>query len=221
LELDYVPTLVGKIFLKEDNNMRIILFALTGFANKVLDVLLRNQCDVVAIFTRPERGPFPYYPEENISEYAAQKKIATYEEFTWDQAKKIITESRSDLLLVATFHRIIPNEIISLFPLSVNIHPSLLPKYRGATPIAWAIFNKETETGVTAHLLTEKLDAGDILLQKTIPIERGDTDNELRKKLAILSMDIVQELVEQIKTNSLNPIPQNEEEATYFSKFKN
>lgn len=201
--------------------MRIILFALTGFANKVLDVLLENQCDVVAIFTRPEKGPFPYYPEENISKYAEQKGVTTYEEFTWDQAKKIIIESRPDLLLVATFHRIIPNEIISLFPLSVNIHPSLLPKYRGATPIAWAIFDKETETGVTAHLLTERLDAGDILLQKVIPIEKGDTDNKLRKKLAILSMDVVQELVEQIKKNSLNPIPQNEEEATYFPKFKN
>jgi methionyl-tRNA formyltransferase len=200
--------------------MKVLLFALTGFGNKVLDSLLKESCEVAAIFTRSEKGPFPYYSEDNITKYAAKKGIKVYEEFSWDQVEKIITDSQPDLLLVATFHRIIPQKIIFLVPLSVNIHPSLLPKYRGATPIAWAIFSKETETGVTAHLLTEKLDAGDILIQKKIPIEKDDTDSGLRKKLAILSMDVVQELIEQIETNSLRPIPQNEEEATYFPKFK-
>lgn len=200
--------------------MRILLFTLTGFGNKVLDLLLKRSCEVIAIFTRPEKGPFPYYPEENITQYAIKKGIRAYEEFNWDQVEKIITDSQPDLLLVATFHRIIPQKIISLVPLSVNIHPSLLPRYRGATPIAWAIFNKEIETGITAHLLIEKLDAGDILIQKKIPIEKDDTDSSLRKKLAILAMDVVQELVEQIKMNSLRPIPQNEEKATYFPKFK-
>lgn len=153
--------------------MRILLFALTGFGNKVLDALLEESCDIEAVFTQKEQGPFPYYPERNLSGYARERKIKVYEEFDWGEVKKVIKNVSPDLLFVATFHKIIPKEIIFLVPLCVNIHPSLLPKYRGPTPVEWALFKGEKEAGVTAHLLTEKVDEGDILIQKKILIKEN------------------------------------------------
>jgi len=201
--------------------MRILLLALTGFGNGVLDVLLQESCEVVALLTRKEVGPYPYYPEKNIAQYATEKGVKVYEEFNWNLVKEIIRKESPELLLVATFHKIIPNEILSMVSLGINFHPSLLPKYRGPAPISWVLFNKEKKTGITAHLLSEKVDAGDILMQKEILIEETDTEETLRKKLAILTAELTQELVSKLKNNSsLKPFPQNEKEATYFPKFK-
>lgn len=200
--------------------MKVLLFALTGFGNNVLDALLGESCKIVSIFTRYEKGPFPYYQEKNLTKYAEKKEIPVYENFEWDQVKGVIQKTSPNLLLVSTFHRIIPEEIISLIPYCINLHPSLLPKYRGSTPVAWAIHNKEKETGITAHFLTKEMDAGDILIQKKIPIEKNDTESSLRKKLAILAAEVSRQIIEQIKTKTLKPASQNEKEATYFPKFK-
>jgi len=190
------------------NNMRIILFALTGFGNKVLDKLLEESCEVKAIFTRKEKGPFPYYSEENLASYAAKKQITVYDDFDWEQVEKIIKKANPDLILVATFHKIIPQKIISLTPLAVNLHPSLLPKYKGATPVTQVLNNQERKTGITVHLLTEEVDSGDILIQKEIGIEKKDNEGSLRKKLAFSAAETTQELIMLIKNNSLKATPQ-------------
>ena len=200
--------------------MKVLLFALTGFGNNVLDSLLSESCEVVSIFTRHEKCPFPYYPEKNLTRYAKKKKIPVYENFEWEQVKSVIKKTSPNLLLVSTFHKIIPEEIISSVPYCINLHPSLLPKYRGSTPIAWAIHNKEKESGITAHFLTKEMDAGDILIQKKIPIDKKSAEGDLRKKLAMLAAEVSKQLIRQIETNTLKPMAQNEKEATYFPKFK-
>jgi len=199
--------------------MRVLLFALTGFGNKVLDALLEKSCEVKYIVTRQEKGPFPYYEEENLGVYARKKNITIYENFTWDEIEKVIKDFSPDLLLVSTFHRIIPDNILSAIPLCINIHPSLLPKYKGPTPIDWVLFDKEKETGATAHFITKDVDCGDMLIQKRVPIEKNDDKSTLIKKLAILSANIAKELIDQINTNSLNPTKQNMNEATYYPNF--
>jgi len=201
-------------------SMKVLFFGLTGFGNKVLEALFAESCQVEFIFTRAEKGPYPYYPEENLSTYAKRKKMMVKEKFEWDEVEDIIKGNHHDLLLVATFHRIIPRRIISLVPLCVNIHPSLLPKYRGPTPIAWALFNGEKETGVTAHFLTERLDSGSILIQRKITIMDGDDENTLRRKLAVLAGEVSRDLISQIRSNLLMPCPQKEEDATIFPSFK-
>ena len=199
--------------------MRVLSFALTGFGNKVLDALLAESCEIVAVITRKEDSLYPYYPEENITKYASQKGLKVYEDFSWSDIEEIIKESKPDLLLAATFHKIIPPRILPLASNCVNLHPSLLPKYRGATPIAWCLYNKESITGVTAHLLTDEADKGDMLIQKKIKIKKNDNESMLRKKLSLLAAEVAKDLINQINTKSLNPTPQNEEDATYYPNF--
>ncbi|MEK7531883.1 MAG: formyltransferase family protein [Patescibacteria group bacterium] len=200
--------------------MRVALFALTGFGNKVLDALLAESCEVGFVLTRKEKGPFPYYAEKNLSEYAAEKSIKIYEFVDWNAVEKIIKDFAPQLLLVSTFHKIIPQKIIDSVPLVVNMHPSLLPRYRGATPMDAVLFNQEKETGVTAHYLTKELDAGDILIQKKVTIASDETKNTLMKKLATATAVAVSELVRKIQIKKVRGMPQNETVATYVPRFK-
>jgi methionyl-tRNA formyltransferase len=201
--------------------MRVILFAITGFGNKALDMLLEKSCEVI-LFTRKGRDESPYYPGvENLIVYAERKGIKVYDDFTWDEAEKIIKKFVPDFLLIDTFHRIIPPKIIRLVPLAVNIHPSLLPKYRGSTPIDWALYNQEKETGITAHLAVEEVDKGDILIQKIVLIEMDDNKQTLTQKLIDLSGDVINRLLEDIKMKNLTPQPQDEKNATFFPRFEN
>src|SRR6185369_7579803 len=97
----------------------------------------------------------------------------------------------------------------------INVHASLLPKYRGAAPIQWALASGERETGITIMYISERMDAGDILLQKTLPIAADDTGGTLHDKLAILGADALCEALSLLKAGQLVARPQNESEATY------
>jgi len=201
------------------NNMRVLLFALTGFGNKVIDALLAEDCELKYLYTRPEAGPFPFYEEKNISQYAEELGIKAVDDFNWEDVKKVISGYSPELLLVASFHRVIPEEIIKLVPFCVNFHPSLLPKYRGPTPIDWVIFNKEKKTGITAHWLTKGLDEGDILIQNELLIEEGETKNGLFEKLAILAAKTSRQTVRKLKSGNTSATPQDASQATYQPRF--
>ncbi len=134
--------------------MRVLLCALTGFGNKVLDALMEDRVEVVAVLTRREPGPFPHYPEENLAVYAKEKGILVLEEFTWDDVAGLIEVGKPQMMLAATFHKIIPWRILNAVPHKINLHPSLLPKYKGQKPIEAALERQEKEIGLTAHVLT-------------------------------------------------------------------
>jgi methionyl-tRNA formyltransferase len=103
---------------------------------------------------------------------------------------------------------------------AVNIHASLLPQYRGAAPIVWAILKGEKVTGVTTMFMDEGMDTGDILLQREIPIEDGDTAETLRQRLALLGAQLFVETLEKLKAGSIHPIPQDPSKATYAPPLK-
>lgn len=201
--------------------MKVLLFALTGFGNRVFDALLQENCEVGYVFTRREPNDFPYYEEENLAAYASSKNTIVYEEFDWLLVKEIIVKYKPDLLLVSTFHKIIPEDILLSVPKCINFHPSLLPKYRGSTPIAWVLHNKEKETGITAHWLTKELDAGDILVQEIVEIKPNYDFGVLFKKLALTAGLVCRLVITQIKAGTLVSKPQDDENrATYFPKLK-
>lgn len=200
--------------------MKVLLCALTGFGNQVLSALLNESQKVVLILTRKEKGPFPYYEEENLTNLARRQGIEVWEDFNWKQVEEKVRKVKPDLLLVATFHKIIPQKILALVKNCINLHPSLLPKYQGRNPMAWVLFNKEKETGVTAHELTDKLDGGNILIQKKIPIGVDEKINTLIKKLNVLSAEVVRDFLKKIKNKTLRPIPQDKTKATFFPRFK-
>ncbi|MBI3302064.1 MAG: methionyl-tRNA formyltransferase, partial [Deltaproteobacteria bacterium] len=126
-----------------------------------------------------------------------------------------------DLIVVAAYGKILPLTILTLPPSGcINVHASLLPRYRGAAPIQWAIARGEAETGVTIMRISEQMDAGDILLQKAIPIADDDTGGSLHDKLAQLGAEALREALTLLKHGQLAARPQNEDEATYAPLIK-
>jgi len=127
-------------------------------------------------------------------------------------------EFDNEVLLSINYLFIIEQDMIDLFKYPINFHGSLLPKYRGRTPHVWAIINNETETGVTAHLIDNNCDTGDIVLQEKIAINPSDTGNNLLLKYNEVYPEMVNKIIDAIRTNQLTTIRQDNSQATLFEK---
>jgi methionyl-tRNA formyltransferase len=126
-----------------------------------------------------------------------------------------------DVIVVAAFGQILPPAVLDLPRLGcVNVHPSLLPKYRGAAPINWAIINGESKTGVTTYLMDEGMDTGPILLSREVEIKEEETAEELGEQLATIGGELARETIQGLKEKGLKPIPQDEKGATYAPLLK-
>ena len=135
------------------------------------------------------------------------------------KAKNFINENHCDVLISINYLFIIGKDIINLGKkLSFNIHGSLLPKYRGRTPHVWAIINGEKFTGVTAHIIDEGCDTGDILEQIKIPITLNDTGNDILLKYREHYLPLIEKVISKLKNEKLKPQKQNSKFATYFGK---
>lgn len=144
------------------------------------------------------------------------EKIKKNEEF-----QKQLTDLHPDAIVVVAYGRIIPPWMLHLPPMgNINVHASLLPKYRGAAPIQWAIANGETMTGVTTMLLDEGLDTGDILLKRQMPIAPEDTATTLAPRLAELGADLLVETLMELQRGILEPVPQDDSLATLAPLLK-
>ncbi len=121
-----------------------------------------------------------------------------------------------DVMVVVAYGQILPRSVLNIPKYGVvNVHASLLPRYRGAAPIVWAILNGEKKTGVTTMLLDEGMDTGDILLQAETPIEKDETGEMLRNRLASLGAQLLSQTLEKMKSGTIRPIPQDHTKATY------
>jgi methionyl-tRNA formyltransferase len=131
-----------------------------------------------------------------------------------------LKELRPDVIVVVAYGQILKSNVLGLPPLGcVNIHSSLLPRWRGAAPIQWAILGGDQETGVTTMRLVEALDAGDILLQAKTPILSEDTLGVLHDRLAKMGADLIVLTLQGLEAGTLKGIPQNEQQVTYASKL--
>jgi methionyl-tRNA formyltransferase len=123
--------------------------------------------------------------------------------------------------VVVAYGQILPKSILEIPQYgAVNVHASLLPRYRGAAPIIWAILKGEKLTGVTTMLMDEGMDTGNILLQREIPIEEDDTGETLQQRLALLGAQLLMETLERMKAGDIHPIPQDHSKATYAPPLK-
>lgn len=135
--------------------------------------------------------------------------------------KKEILKLNADIILVGTWGEKLKKSIINLPKIAaINVHPALLPKYRGPNPYLQAIKNMETESGVTFHLMDENFDSGAILLQKKVEITSDDTGAELRQKIAVLAREGACELLKKLDEEIIIPVAQDESKASYFSNIK-
>lgn len=187
--------------------MRIVFMGTPDFAVPSLRILIENNYEIVSVVTVPDK---PVGRGLQLSP-SAIKVFATQNNLTVIQPEKLkdpsfvqqLVSLRPDLFVVVAF-RILPKEVFSIPRFgSFNLHASLLPKYRGAAPINWAIINGEKETGVTTFFLKEAVDTGNIILQARVPINDNETAGELHDKLAEIGAEIVLHTVSLIEMGKI------------------
>lgn len=200
--------------------MRVVFCGTPQFAVPSLESLVLNNFDVRLVVTQPDRpqGRGMEMTASPVKKTAIQfglpvaqpDKIKKNEEFQ-QQLRQIDPEC----IVVVGYGRIVPPWMLQLPRLgNINVHGSLLPKYRGAAPIQWAIAKGETVTGVTTMLLDEGLDTGNILLQRELPILPDDTSVSLAPRLATIGADLLVETLRGLERGSITGIPQDNSEAT-------
>jgi len=201
--------------------MRVLMMGTGPFAAPTFDALLASSQEVVALCTQPARGK---PPTPNLLRAAAQARglpILDPENVNTTDAQTALAAFQPELLVVADYGQILSNETLAVAPRGgINIHAALLPKYRGAAPIQWAIYNGEPETGVTIIGMTRRLDAGPRLLQARLAIGPEETAEELEPRLAKLGADLCLETIAQMEAGTLVPLPQNAAQATKAPRLK-
>jgi methionyl-tRNA formyltransferase len=206
--------------------MRILFMGSGALACPALERLLNRPGDeVVALVSQPDRpkGRRQHQapcPAKRFAE-ARGVTVLTPEKVGAADSVERIRSLRPDLIVVAAYGQYIPVSILDLPPGgAINIHPSLLPKYRGASPIQWAVANGETETGVTILFVAAEMDAGDIILQEKAPIADDDTAATLEPRLAEQGAELLIRAVEQIRAGTVRRQPQDHRQATGAAKLR-
>ena len=190
------------------------------FAVPSLKKLIDNNYDVCAVFTKPDKpqGRKMIITPPPVKIFAEEHGIDVYqpEKVKSEDTINLIQSLNPDIIIVVAYGKILPKQIIDMPKYGcINVHGSLLPKYRGAAPIQWSIINGDTVTGVTTMYMNEGLDTGDILLQSKLYIEENETSDELKVRMADVGADLLIKTLEELKAGNLKPIPQNSEEATF------
>lgn len=176
--------------------------------------------EIAAVFTQPDK------PKSRGMQISASpvKKLAegmglpVYQPKTLrdGEAERIIRKKNPDIIVVVAYGKILPESILDIPPRGcVNVHASLLPKYRGAAPIQWAVLNGDSETGVTIMYMASELDAGDIISQKRIPIGPNETSDELFERLMVLGAELLADTLGDIESGKATRTPQEESLVTY------
>jgi methionyl-tRNA formyltransferase len=204
---------------------KIIFMGTPEFAVPALNALNKDGQNVALVVTQPDRPKgrgrkvFPPPVKEaatNLGYELTQPPSIRTAEFS-----DLVEKHRPDFIVVVAFGHIIPKNILAIPKIAtLNIHGSLLPKYRGPAPIQWSIINGEKETGITIILMDEGLDTGDILLSSKIEIMPDDTSGTLHDRLAQLGADLLIQSLDSFRTKKINPVPQDHSQTTYAPLLK-
>jgi methionyl-tRNA formyltransferase len=205
---------------------KIVFFGTPTFGVMILERLITKGFIPIAVVTREDkpagRGQKPTPPPVKIT--ACKYKIPVLQPKKLRENQEIFSHLKSlspDLFMVAAYGRIIPKEILKIPKYGIsNVHPSLLPKYRGASPIQSAILAGEKETGITIILLDEELDHGPILAQEKLPISDTDTTESLTQKLGWLGAELLIKVVPDWIDGKIKPRQQNHQKATFTKMLK-
>lgn len=195
--------------------MRVVFMGTPDFAVPSLKALVEAGYEICGVFTQPDkpknRGMKLQQPP--VKEYALSVGLPVFQpaKLRDGEALGILKELDPELIVVAAYGKILPVDILALPRLGcVNVHSSLLPKYRGAAPINWAILNGEDETGVTIMYMAEGMDTGDILAQRSTPIGIDENAEHLFDRLAILGAECLIEVVKELETGTAKAVPQDD-----------
>ena len=200
--------------------MRVVFMGTPEFAVPCLERLVADGYDVAGVFTQPDKpkGRGNQMTAPPVKEAAVRHGIPVYQptKMRDGEALGVLQSMQPDVVVVTAFGKILPPEILD-YPKygCINIHASLLPRYRGAAPIQWCVLNGETVTGVTSMQMDAGLDTGDMLLQAELPIGENMTAGELHDALSLLGADVLSETMAALTNGTLKPQKQDDSLSNY------
>ena len=194
-------------------DLRIVFMGTPEFAVASLDALVKAKCNIVGVITAPDKpaGRGMKTTESAVKKYAVRHhlKVLQPEKLKNLQFLEELRSLNADLQIVVAF-RMLPESVWNMPPLgTINLHGSLLPQYRGAAPINWAVINGEKETGVTTFKLKHEIDTGDILIQESFPIDENETAGDVHDKMKAIGARVLVETVKGIADGTLAERPQS------------
>jgi len=204
--------------------MKIVFFGSSGFAMRILEELAGKE-DISLVVTQPDRqkGRDLKITPTPVKSKAESLGIKTFQppRINTKESVEFLKKFNADLFVVVSFGQILSKAVLELPKLyCINIHASLLPKYRGAAPINWAIANGEKETGVTAMKMNEKMDEGDVILEEVVSVSEEDDAVTLSEKLSRKGAKLLLDTIRLIRDNEAEFTPQDHGKATYAPKLK-
>ena len=189
------------------------------FARTILERLIADGHEVCGVFTQPDKpGNRGKVIPSAVKQCALENDIPVYQPVKMHDgtALALLRELNPEMVVVAAYGRILPEDMLAAPPMGcINVHASILPKYRGAAPINWAILNGEEETGVTIMHMAKECDTGDMILLQKMPIPLDMNAEELFRELAKLGADAISEAIEKIADGTATRTPQDHASATY------
>lgn len=199
--------------------MKIMFMGTPDFARVNLQKLVEKGYDVCAVVSQPDRprGRKMEMTMPEVKEYALSVNLPVYQPETLKDGAfmPVLQQYNPDIIIVVAYGKLLPKYILD-FPKfgCINVHGSLLPKYRGSAPVQWSVINGDKTTGVTTMYMNEGMDTGDILLQKEFSIEHHETGGMLMERMAGIGAELLIETVEALENGTVKPVPQDESEAT-------
>lgn len=200
--------------------MRIVFMGTPDFAVPTLKALIESRHDVVAVYTKPDeirgRDQKPSYSPVKKCALSYGIPVVQPKSLKWASRVEELSSFSPDVIVVAAYGLILRKNVLELPKYGcINVHASLLPKYRGAAPIQWTVLNGEKETGITVMQMDEGLDTGDILKTVRIPVDPKETAGSLFDKLSLLGGEALLQVLDEAERGDLHPVPQGESTTEY------
>lgn len=204
--------------------MKIIFLGTPYLAKVALEEMIRSRHEVIAVVTQPDKtsGRGRHMKFSPVKELALEKKIPLFQPVSIKDEKVLdeLDALQADIFVVTAYAQKLPERLLHMAPFGcINIHPSMLPRYRGASPLRGPILNGDEKTGVTIMNVAYEFDSGDILLQEEIDMDAKETIRTLEPKVAQKGAEMLVEALDRIEEGTLSPRPQNEEDHTYIKQL--
>ena len=200
--------------------MRIVFMGTPEFASVSLSELIRRGYEIAGVFTQPDKakGRGMELSFSPVKQLALEHAIPVFQpaKMRDGTALQMLKNLEPDLVVVVAYGRILPDDLLAIPPLgTINVHGSLLPKYRGAAPIQWSVLNGEDKTGVSTMYLASEMDAGDVILTDETEVGLYETSGELYERLSIMGAGLLVRTLEMIEKGTAPRNPQDHSRATY------
>ena len=198
-------------------NIKVVFMGTPDFSISVLEMLI-NECNVVLVVTQPDKvvGRKKEIKFSPIKELAIKNNIEVFQPSKIRTDFERIKEINPDLIVTCAYGQILPKDLLEIPRLGcINVHASILPKYRGAAPIQWSLLNGDSKTGVSLMYMDEGMDTGDIIATNSINIDTNDNVGSLHDKLSILGANLLKDNLDNIINETCNRIKQEDNKATY------